>query len=134
MTTIKELETAIFQLENDLYSQRKNFEKECDVLINDDDTYYYFDYRRLTDLDVEEMEQFYVSIVRTRKELNDLQELKYQLEHQTKMIEILLQLKTLIEVKLFQKTDVLNDDVNTLIIGYLTGISKKNIEDQLKLF
>jgi hypothetical protein len=50
------------------------------------------------------------------------------------MLHVLTKAKTYVEVKLLQKSDIFNDDVNTVIAGYLTGISNKPIKEQLRLF
>lgn len=63
-----------------------------------------------------------------------LVELRNELEHRKKMLNVLTKVKTFVEVKSLQKSDILNNDVNIVIAGYLTGISSKPIEKQLRLF
>ena len=135
MITIKELDTDISKLDNNLKWEIKCFKTTWYGYYGENPRYYLYKSPQLTEQEFEEMTIWDLAIRRMQEELNYLKELKHQMvEHQKKMIQILLQLKTFIEVKSFQKMDVLNDDVNILIIGYLTGISNKIIKDQLKLF
>ena len=62
-----------------------------------------------------------------------LVELCNELEYRKKMLHVLTKVKTYVEIKSLQKSDILNDDINIVIAGYLTGISNKPIQKQLRL-
>ena len=140
MTTIKELETAIEQLKIDIFSERKYLEKHyLDIVEDDDGNLYYNPYsghlRQLTDIEVNEYKRACNCYLEMCNELQNLISIKHQMvECQQKMLKFLAKMKTYIEVKSLQKANILNDDVNTIIAGYLTGISNKIIKDQLRLF
>ena len=140
MTTIKEFETAIKQLEIDIFSERKYLEKHyLDIVEDDDGNFYYNSYsghlRQLTDIEVNIYKRDCNCYIEMCDKLQNLISIKHQMiECQQKMVKVLAKMKTYIEVKSFQKANILNDDVNTVIAGYLTGISNKIIKDQLRLF
>jgi hypothetical protein len=140
MTTINELETAIKELEVDIFDQTQCLEYYyLDIVEDDDGIFYYNSYsghsRQLTNTEVNEYRRdcnYYIEIC---DELQNLISIKHQMvECQQKMIKVLAKMKTYIEIKSFQKANILNDDVNSVIAGYLTGVSNNTIEKQLRLF
>ena len=140
MTTIKELETAIKELEVDIFDQTSYLEYYyLDIVEDDDGIFYYNPYsghsRQLTNIEVNEYRRDCNYYIETCNELQNLISIKHQMvECQQKMVKVLAKMKTYIEVKSFQKANILNDDVNIVIAGYLTGVSNKIIKDQLRLF
>jgi len=141
MNRIKELTSAITQLETDIICQQNMLDNRYgDVEEGAYGNYYYNPYpngypRQLTNNEVDEYNQDCNCYLEMCDELDYLKELKYQVvEHQIKMLKICAKIKTFVEVKSLQNSDILNDDVNTIIAGYLTGISNKPIRKQLRLF
>jgi len=140
MISKQNLETMIIETQCDVNSQKKYLEKNYDTVEEDEDG----NFNRYTDhglflhqLSYDEVNKFRLECDHYKTLCDHLNYLYELLEHRKKMLHVLTKAKTYVEVKLLQKSDilnVLNDDVKIVIAGYLTGISNKPIEKQLRLF
>jgi len=137
MITNQNLETLINELEQDIYYKRKYFEKNYDDVEQSEDGNYYYYYanrslqRQFTD---DEVNEYLIDCEIYRQMRYDLYGLYRLKEHRKKMLAVCNQIKTFVEVKSLEKSYILNDDVNIIIAGYLTGISNKPIRIQLQTF
>ena len=120
----------IEQIEKDIRSQLYLLDKDYSYVEEDEDGNLYCGYDRMYGSNHFKLEKY-------QDDVNCLYRLQAELEIAKKMLNVFEEFNkkmTYRNIHIFLENNQYNDDILSVIVSFLTGISDKSIKEQLKLF